>query len=115
MPHPEIPVQHDAINAVIAAAQEILIERAQPVTHEGDGTDIAVLISSCPEGASFSQPSLRKSVVGYLSIVLFARSRYAIDAYRYRTDQGVFFASGGQLQAIFASRCELGSGEGAVI
>jgi hypothetical protein len=65
MAHPEIRVQHDAINAVIAAAQEILIESAQPVTHEGHGTDLAVLISSCPEGAPFSQPSLRKSVDRY--------------------------------------------------
>src|SRR5215475_10520215 len=37
MSHPEIRVQYDAINAVIAAAQEILIKSAQPVAHEGDG------------------------------------------------------------------------------
>ena len=35
MSHPEIRVQYDAINAVIAAAKEILIESAQPVAHEG--------------------------------------------------------------------------------
>jgi hypothetical protein len=34
MSHPEIRVQHDAINAIIAAAQEILIKRAQPLAHE---------------------------------------------------------------------------------
>src|SRR6266581_3539776 len=33
MSHPEIRVQYDAINAVIAAAQEILIKSAQPVAH----------------------------------------------------------------------------------
>jgi hypothetical protein len=53
--------QYDAINAVIAAAQEILIKTAPPVAHEGHGTDTAVL-QGCPEGASFSQHSLRKSV-----------------------------------------------------
>jgi hypothetical protein len=37
MSHPEICVQYDAINAVVAAAQEILIESAQPVAHEGHG------------------------------------------------------------------------------
>src|SRR5262252_8301926 len=37
MSHPEIGVQYDAINAVIATAQEILIKSAQPVAHEGDG------------------------------------------------------------------------------
>jgi hypothetical protein len=37
MSHPEIGVQYDAINAVIAAAQEILIKSAQPIAHEGDG------------------------------------------------------------------------------
>jgi hypothetical protein len=48
-----------------SAAQEILIKTAQPVAHEGHGTDTAVSISSCPEGASFSQHSLRKSVAYY--------------------------------------------------
>jgi hypothetical protein len=37
MSHPEIRVQYDAINAVIAAAQEILIKSAQSVAHEGHG------------------------------------------------------------------------------
>jgi hypothetical protein len=68
MSHPEIRVQYNAINAVIAAGQEILIKSTQPVAHDGHGTFSVVLISSCPEGAPFSQRSLRKSVVSYLLI-----------------------------------------------
>src|SRR5580704_11972041 len=65
MSHPEIRVQYNAINAVIAAGQEILIKSTQPVAHDGHGTYSVVLISSCPEGAPFSQRSLRKSVDSY--------------------------------------------------
>src|SRR6201984_1850955 len=65
MSHPEIRVQYDAINAVIAAAQEIVIKSAQPVAHEGHGRYSGVLTSSCPEGAPFSQQRLRKSVAPY--------------------------------------------------
>ena len=68
MSHPEIRVQYDAINTVIAAAQEIVIESAQPVAHEGHGRYSGVLTSSCPEGAPFSQQRLRKSVDSYLTI-----------------------------------------------
>ena len=60
MSHSEICVQYDAINAVIAAAQEILIKSAQPVAHEGHGTYSGVLTSSCPEGAPFSQQQSAK-------------------------------------------------------
>src|SRR5580700_6871494 len=69
MSHPEIRVQYNAINAVIAAGQEILIKSTQPVAHDGHGTYSVVLISSCPEGAPFSQRSLRKSVACYFARV----------------------------------------------
>src|SRR5262249_23723640 len=65
MSHPEIRVQYDAINAVIAAAQEIVIESAQPVDHEGHGRYTGVLTSSCPEGAPFSQQRLRQRLGRY--------------------------------------------------
>src|SRR5580704_13667512 len=65
MSHPEIRVQYDAINAVIAAAQEILIKSAQPVAHEGHGRYKWGLDASCPEGPLFRSSSLRKSVVSY--------------------------------------------------
>ena len=44
---------------------KILIESAQPVAHDKHGTNTVALISSCPEGASFLQRSLRKSVDRY--------------------------------------------------
>src|SRR5438876_7539944 len=62
MSHPEIRVQYDAINAVIAAAQEILIKSAQPVAHEGHGRYSGVLTQAAPKGPLFRSSSLRKSV-----------------------------------------------------
>src|ERR1700731_3202101 len=38
MAHPEIRVQDNAIDAIVAAAQQILIESAQPVCHGGQVT-----------------------------------------------------------------------------
>ena len=35
MPHPEIAVKDDAIHAIVAAAQEILVQSAQPIRHAG--------------------------------------------------------------------------------
>src|SRR5467141_131680 len=35
MPHSEVGVQNDPIHAIIAAAQEILIQSAQPICHGG--------------------------------------------------------------------------------
>src|SRR2546429_9918977 len=35
MPHAEVGVQNDPIHAIIAAAQEILIQSAQPICHGG--------------------------------------------------------------------------------
>src|SRR6476661_1974438 len=65
MSHPEIRVQYDAINAVIAAAQEILIKSAQPVAHEGHGRYSGVLTQAAPKGPLFRSSSLRKSVDSY--------------------------------------------------
>jgi hypothetical protein len=62
MPHPEVGVQNDAIHAVVATAQQILIESAQPVRHEGQVTGTLPPPSNCPAGATFSQPRLRKGV-----------------------------------------------------
>ena len=61
MSHPEMRVQYDAINAVIAAAREILIKSAQPVAHEGHGRYSGVLTSSCPQrGPFFAAASAKK-------------------------------------------------------
>src|SRR5437899_4432346 len=35
MPHAEVGVQNDPIHAIIAGAQEILIQSAQPICHGG--------------------------------------------------------------------------------
>ena len=35
MPHPEIRVENDAIYAIVAVAQQILVEGAQPIRHQG--------------------------------------------------------------------------------
>jgi hypothetical protein len=62
MPHPEIGVQHDAIHAIVAAAQQILVESAQPVRHEGQATGILPPVSKLPlQGAHFfAAPSAKK-------------------------------------------------------
>ena len=65
MPHAEIRVQDNAIDAIVAAAQQIPIESAQPVRHERQVTGTLPPASNCPAGATFSQPGLRKSVVAY--------------------------------------------------
>ena len=65
MPHAEVGVQNDAIDAIVAAAQQILIASAQPVCHGGQDTSTPPALSNCPAGATFSQPGLRKSVARY--------------------------------------------------
>jgi len=53
MSHTEIPVQHDAINAVIAAAQEIVIKSAQPLAHDGMVIARWSLLQTAPKGPLF--------------------------------------------------------------
>src|SRR6516165_12263875 len=65
MAHAEVRVQNDAIDAIVATAQQILIESAQPVRHAGQVTGTLPPASNCPARATFSQPGLRKSVVSY--------------------------------------------------
>src|ERR1700719_539604 len=66
MAHAEIRVQNNAIDAIVAAAQQILIESAQPVRHGGEGTGTLSPASNRPAGATFSQSGPRKSVVRHL-------------------------------------------------
>ena len=61
VPHSEVRVQHDPIHAIVAASQQFLIPSAQPI-HGGHATSTVRSLSNCPEGATFSQPGLRKSV-----------------------------------------------------
>src|SRR5215472_489375 len=67
MSHAEVCVKNDPIHAVVAAAQQILIESAQPIRHGRQVTDTPSPVSNCPAGATFSQLRLRKSVARYLS------------------------------------------------
>src|SRR6476646_9739998 len=65
MPHAEVRIQNDAIDAIVATAQQILIESAQPVCHRGQVIGTLPPASNCPAGATFSQLSLRKSIACY--------------------------------------------------
>src|SRR4029077_1851393 len=65
MAHAKVRVQNNAIYAIVATAQQILIQSAQPVCHGGQVTGTLSPASNCPAGATFSQPSLRKSVGVY--------------------------------------------------
>ena len=53
MSHLEIRVQHDAINAVTAAAQEIVIKSAQPLAHDGMVIARCSLLQTAPKGPLF--------------------------------------------------------------
>src|SRR5262249_12954976 len=65
MSHAEVCVKNDPVHAVVAAAQQILIESAQPIRHGRQVTDTPSPIPNCPAGATFSQLRLRKSVGAY--------------------------------------------------
>ena len=62
MSHAEVGVKDDPIDAIVAAAQLVLIESAQPIRHGQQVTDTPSPVSNCPAGATFSQLRLRKSV-----------------------------------------------------
>src|SRR6266850_352553 len=68
MAHAEVRVQNNAIDAIVATAQQILTESAQPVCHGRQVTGPRPPASNCPAGAIFSQPGLRKSVERYSSL-----------------------------------------------
>src|SRR6266436_8206957 len=59
MPHAEIGIQNNAIHAIVVAAQQVVIEVAQPVWHR------MIPPGNCPTGATFPQQRLRKSVGHY--------------------------------------------------
>jgi hypothetical protein len=43
---PIVAIEHDAIDAIITAAQKVLVNLAQPIGHEGDSTTHAIPDSS---------------------------------------------------------------------
>src|SRR5215469_13218305 len=67
MAHAEIGVQNDAVDAIVAAAQQIAIKSAQPVRHGQQVIGRLTPASNCPAGATFSQLRLRKSVASFSS------------------------------------------------
>src|SRR5271166_5748629 len=77
MPHAEISVQHDPIRAIVAAAQQFGISIAQRLSHAWELSIFSGVTQNaylplrfefyCPERASFSRRSPRKSVLRYLS------------------------------------------------
>src|ERR1700757_1041286 len=61
MAHAEIGVQNDPVDAIVAAAQQIAIESAQPVRHARHVIGRLPFASNCPAGATFFPLRLRKN------------------------------------------------------
>ena len=59
MPHAEVGVQNDPIHAVVAAAQQILIESAQSIGHRGTLEELRVF-ETAPKGPLFRSRSAKK-------------------------------------------------------
>src|SRR6516225_256601 len=61
MAHAEVCVQHNAIDAIVAAAQQILIESAQPVRHGGSLQVPCRSFQTAPQGPLFRSPVCEKA------------------------------------------------------
>ena len=61
MAHAEVRVQDNAIDAIVAAAQQILIESAQPVRHGGQVTGTLPQLQTAPQGPLFRSPVCEKA------------------------------------------------------
>ena len=60
MPHAEVGVQNDPIHAIVAAAQEILIQSAQPIRHGGYATSTPPYFKLPQRGHFFAARSAKK-------------------------------------------------------
>src|SRR5467141_919111 len=60
MPHAEVGVQNDPIHAIVAAAQEILIQSAQPICHGGYARRTPVYFKLPRRGHFFAAQSAKK-------------------------------------------------------
>jgi hypothetical protein len=56
MPHPEIAVEDDAIHAIVAAAQQISIQGAQPIRRAGRLQPLRRPPQTAPRGPLFRSP-----------------------------------------------------------
>ena len=61
MAHAEVRVQNNAIDAIVAAAQQIPIESAQPVRHGGQVTGTLPQLQTAPQGPLFRSPVCEKA------------------------------------------------------
>ena len=60
MAHAKVRVQNDAIDAIVATAQQIPIESAQPVRHGGQVTSTLPQLQTAPRGHFFAARSAKK-------------------------------------------------------
>ena len=61
MAHAEVRVQNNAIDAIVATAQQILIESAQPVRHGRQVTGTLPQLQTAPQGPLFRSPVCEKA------------------------------------------------------
>ena len=61
MAHAEVRVQNNAIDAIVATAQQILIESAQPVRHGRQVTGTLPQLQTAPKGPLFRSPVCEKA------------------------------------------------------
>jgi hypothetical protein len=61
MPHPEIADQSDAIDAIVTAAQQVLVENAQPIRHPGSVQLPRRPAQTAPQGPLFHSAVCEKA------------------------------------------------------
>src|SRR5205807_8886300 len=61
MAHAEVRVQNNAIDAIVATAQQILIENAQPVRHGRQVIGTLPQLQTAPQGPFFRSPVCEKA------------------------------------------------------
>ena len=61
MPHAEIGIQNDPIHAIVATAQQVLIETAQPICHRWAHYKHRASNSTAPRGPLFRSPVCEKA------------------------------------------------------
>src|SRR3984893_9213623 len=66
MPHAEVGVQNDPIHAIVAAAQEILIQSAQPICHGGYARRTPAYFKLPRRGHFFAAQSAKKRSIPYM-------------------------------------------------
>ena len=61
MAHAEVRIQNNAIDAIVATAQQILIESAQPVRHGRQVIGALPQLQTAPQGPLFRSPDCEKA------------------------------------------------------